>query len=161
MSEQVNDTSIQPPETALDPAMNYQTLRSIGLDTIIQTGSEQWTDYNEHDPGITILESIIFSLTDLAYRTDFPIEDIIAQQELSQEQLARQQFYTARNILSNNPLTFVDFRKLLADQKGVGSAWVEVADDPLNTLGGMVDILIDPYPELSNVVEKKEIIQSV
>ncbi|MEO1625177.1 MAG: hypothetical protein AAFV25_08455, partial [Bacteroidota bacterium] len=41
------------------------------------------------------------------------------------------------------------------------SAWVEVADDPLNTLGGMVDILIDPYPELTNVEEKKELIQRV
>ncbi|MEM8909862.1 MAG: hypothetical protein AAGD05_18585, partial [Bacteroidota bacterium] len=59
-------TSIRGPEEALSPALNFQRLYKIGLAQIVQTGSEAWTDYNAHDPGMTILETLIYSLTDLA-----------------------------------------------------------------------------------------------
>lgn len=143
MSETLENVNIQSPEVALSPALNFQNLRQIGLDTIISSGSEQWTDYNEHDPGITILESLIYSLTDLAYRTDFPIGDIIAQQQLPIDELAKKQFYTARTILSSDPVTFNDLRKKIIDLKGIDNAWIQKSNDSLNTFGGMIDILVD------------------
>ncbi len=161
MSDLVENNSIQSPEEALSPSLNFQNLREIGLSTIIQTGSEKWTDYNEHDPGITILETLIYGLTDLAYRTDFPITDIIAQQQLTYDQLAQKQFYTARDILTTNPVTFSDLRKLFIDLKGIDNAWVQPSNDPLNTFGGKVDILIDAQPHPSSLKEKKSLIKKV
>ena len=161
MSEVIENNSIQGPEEALSPALNFQNLKQIGLDTIIQTGSDAWTDYNAHDPGMTILEMLIYSLTDLAYRTDFPITDILAQQQLSTEQLSETQFYTARKILSTNPVTLNDLRKLLIDQQGVGNAWVLFNNDPLNTVGGVVDILIDPFPEPKDALDQEAIVDNV
>ena len=69
-------TTIDGP-TTLPEALNFQVLKELGLETIIQTGSQQWTDYNEHDPGITILEILTLAATDLSYRTTFSIEDIL------------------------------------------------------------------------------------
>jgi hypothetical protein len=39
---------------------------------------DQWSDFNSHDPGITILEQLCYAITDLAYRSNFPIADLIA-----------------------------------------------------------------------------------
>ncbi|MEB3362503.1 MAG: hypothetical protein VKI42_10320, partial [Synechococcaceae cyanobacterium] len=39
---------------------------------------DQWSDFNSHDPGITILEQLCFALTELAYRSQWPIEDLLA-----------------------------------------------------------------------------------
>ena len=32
---------------------------------------EKWTDYNYHDPGITLLEQICYAITDLGYKSNF------------------------------------------------------------------------------------------
>ncbi len=40
----------------LPDALNYSVLNTLGLETVIETGSDNWTDYNSHDPGTTTLE---------------------------------------------------------------------------------------------------------
>ena len=66
-----------PKKTSRKEAEDYQLLRSYGLDYIQKLGGKLWTDYNIHDPGITILELLCYALTDLGYRTAFPIQDIL------------------------------------------------------------------------------------
>ena len=116
-------TSIQGPQTLPDD-LNFRILKSIGLDTIIQTGSQQWTDYNEHDPGITILENLSLAVTDLSYRTTFPIEDILSikPNNSNQHQFYPDQFHTAANILTTCPITANDLRKSLCDIKDIDNA---------------------------------------
>ena len=41
----------------LPASENYDLLRLAGLEHIKQLGSDTWTDYNIHDPGITLLEA--------------------------------------------------------------------------------------------------------
>jgi hypothetical protein len=108
----------------VEDSRNYELLRQRGLDYIQQLGSSLWTDYNIHDPGITILELLCYAITDLGYRTSFDIKDLIADKpnEISNPQ--RQAFYTAREILTVNPWTPADYRKLLIDIVGVKNAWV-------------------------------------
>src|SRR5580765_6285944 len=61
-----------------DHSEDYGWLRQKGLEYIEQLGSRLWTDYNIHDPGITLLELLSFALTDLAYRTSFNVADLLA-----------------------------------------------------------------------------------
>ena len=110
------------------PAEDYVALRKQGFKAIERLGSAIWTDYNNSDPGITILEAICYAITDLAYRTGFEVKDILAPEELS-EDTWRQIFYTARQILHNSPLTITDYRKLIVDVKGVRNAWIEPSKD--------------------------------
>jgi hypothetical protein len=53
-------------------------MRQKGLEYIQLLGSKFWTDYNIHDPGISILEALCYALTDLGYRTSLDIKDLLA-----------------------------------------------------------------------------------
>jgi len=110
---------------------NYALLRQKGLQYIRQLGSRLWTDYNIHDPGITILEALCYAITDLGYRSSFDIRDLLAlnASEIADEsgQFSsdkRQAFFTARHILTVNPLTINDFRKLLISIEGIKNGWL-------------------------------------
>ncbi len=71
-----------PPSITLDPsphpALSYAQLRAEALELLGRLCGDQWSDFNTHDPGITILEQLCFALTELAYRSQWPIEDLIA-----------------------------------------------------------------------------------
>lgn len=116
---------------SLTDSSNYALLRQKGLEYIEKLGSKLWTDYNTHDPGITFLEAIAYALTDLGFRTSLDIKDLLA---LPAEETAdadgqypsdkRQALYTARNILTVNPWTCDDFRKLLINIDGIKNGWL-------------------------------------
>jgi len=115
----------------LDPSQDYAWLRQKGLQYVQELGSRLWTDYNIHDPGITVLEQLCYALTDLSYRASFSMADLLAAPpwEKPARDPARQGFFTAKNILTMNPLTVRDFRKLLIDLAGVRNGWLTVAPD--------------------------------
>ena len=108
----------------LTGSSNYELLRQEGLNAIQQLGSRWWTDYNIHDPGITQLELLCYALSDLGYRTSLDIKDLLAVPVTETPDPKRQAFYTAREILTTNPWTVNDFRKLLIDINGVKNAWL-------------------------------------
>ena len=60
-------------------SMKYETLRELGIQHIQELAGKLWTDYNTHDPGITILEVLSYALTDIGYRINYDIKDILAQ----------------------------------------------------------------------------------
>jgi len=94
----------------LDAAQDFYRLRREGIGFIAQMGSRSWTDYNVHDPGITILEAFCYAITDLAYRVGWRIEDLLTPDptKVSVDPLQpfpNQAFPTARRILTTNPVT--------------------------------------------------------
>jgi uncharacterized protein YegP (UPF0339 family) len=109
---------------ALPEAVDYYLLRKKGVDFIEELGNKWWTDYNIHDPGITILEALCYALTELGHRTGFDIKDLLADPGNKILHPDRQAFYTAREILTVNPWTVTDFRKLLVDTPGIKNAWL-------------------------------------
>lgn len=106
-----------------DPALDQRQLAGIGLDGVRRLSRRQWTDHNTHDPGITTLELLAYALTDLAYRTRFPIEDLLAAPKDNAVEMARL-FDSAGQILPGMPVTEADYRKLLIDLPGVKNAWL-------------------------------------
>lgn len=111
-----------------DPALDQQQLYALGLDHIRRLSRGLWTDHNIHDPGITMLELACYALTELAYRAHFPIEDLLAASPDNTSN-KEQQFFTAREILPNRPLTANDYRKLLIDMVQVRNAWIVPVDE--------------------------------
>ncbi|MDB5086634.1 MAG: hypothetical protein JWR09_628 [Mucilaginibacter sp.] len=110
------------------PAEDYTSLRSEGIKLIEELGSDIWTNYNFSDPGITILEAVCYAITDLSYRTDFDIKDLLAPKQLTNDTW-NQVFYTAKHILHNNALNINDYRKLIIDIVGVRNAWLTLSKD--------------------------------
>ncbi len=109
------------------PALNtpgittdFDLLREAGIAHIANLSGNLWTDFNSHDPGITILEVLSYALTDLGFRTDFPLQDLLAS---APEEDASKQFFTAAEILPSNPITSNDLRKILIDIPEIKNAW--------------------------------------
>jgi len=105
--------------------LDFDKLRTEGIDYLGRLGGKLWTDHNVHDPGITILEMLCYALLDLGYRTNLPEADLFARNP--EDKTPDNNFYTPAQILACNPLTITDFRKLLVDIEGVKNAWLEVA----------------------------------
>ncbi|MBD2199394.1 MULTISPECIES: hypothetical protein [Calothrix] len=101
--------------------LDFQKLREIGIKHLQALSGKLWTDYNLHDPGVTILEVLCYAVTDLGYRNNLDIQDLLALPPNSQEN----NFFTADEILSCNPVTELDIRKRLIDIPGVRNAWLK------------------------------------
>nr|NKQ94663.1 hypothetical protein [Escherichia coli] len=114
----------------LGPDQDYQLLRRAGLDYIESLGSQYWTDYNIHDPGITLLELLCYAVTDLGYRTAFNIKDLLTPPSGQNMDTDQQALFTARRILTMNPWTVADYRKLLADIPHIKNAWLQCMSCP-------------------------------
>ncbi len=111
-----------PKNPVYPPSMDWTLLRREGIRHIERLGSAIWTDYNLHDPGITMLEVLAYAITDLGYRSNLPMEDLMTPPSSESK---RRFFYTAQDILTNGPVTALDYRKILIDIPGVKNAWVE------------------------------------
>jgi uncharacterized protein len=103
--------------------LDYSFLRKKGLEYIEQLSHKIWTDYNSHDPGVTILEMLAYAITDLGMRTSMPIENLLSPSEEESEE-NRKQFFTASEILPSAPVTRLDYRKLFIDIEGVKNCWI-------------------------------------
>ena len=95
----------------LPESQDFNILRKLGVTHIEKMAAKLWTDYNVHDPGITTLEMLCYAITDLGYRTAYPVEDILAEKTIGQH-TDNLNFYTARQIMPCSPVTFNDFRAL-------------------------------------------------
>jgi hypothetical protein len=119
------------PLLAKKPHLDFQWLRRAGLAHIGELSGKIWTDHNAHDPGITILEALCFALIDLGYRTTLPMEDLLAKPAnspaIASDFPEDDNFFTPLEILSCNPTTITDYRKLLLEVDGVRNAWLEPA----------------------------------
>lgn len=111
----------------VNPLENAWALKATALDHIRQLAGKVWTDHNIHDPGIAILDLLCFAVSDLGYRMSFPVEDLLASEETEDGRTKPPQFFTAREILTSDPVTALDFRKYLIDTPGVKNAWIRPA----------------------------------
>jgi len=158
---------------SLKESQDYNFLRTEGLGHIEKLASKLWTDYNIHDPGVTILELLCYAITDLGYRTDFEIKDLLTRIKDGADPESGD-FFTAAEILPSSPVTFDDLRKMLIDISGVRNAWItknqeinycldiaaaklkeectKNSDELLQPLNGLYDVLIETEDNVSDKI---------
>ena len=159
------EDSFIPKTLNIRPEMDFDLLRKEGIKHAQELSGENWTDYNEHDPGVTILEQLAYAITDLGYRTNMDIKDLLASQEKPEltERIGDREyktpFYTALDIFPTNPITKFDFRKVLIDRiQPINNAWLF----PLNQLQdnssikGIYLILVEVEPQYVTTLEDEE-----
>ena len=135
------------------PSQDYAFLRAKGLEHIERLAHRLWTDYNVHDPGITILELLSYAITDLGYRTGQDIRDLLTEDD-NGVPVNRSNFHTALEIFPCNPVSFSDLRKLLIDINGVRNAWIEAHQSVVYCVHHPDQELIDCPGEESRDVTK-------
>lgn len=98
-----------------NPISDFEILLKQAITLIQKLTGHVWTDFNIHDPGVTILEQLCYALTDLYYKTEFNIEDILTDKDglIHRKQHA---FFEKKQILTCNPVTVNDFVKIILDE---------------------------------------------
>lgn len=102
---------------------DFESLRARAVQFAQAASGNIWTDYNLHDPGVTLLEQTCFALSEIGYQAAHPIRDLLTETdgELRYADLA---LYDPRAVLPTAPVTDMDLTSSLSDQPGVSSAWV-------------------------------------
>ena len=95
--------------------LDFDALRKAGIAMLQELCGEKWTDYNLHDPGVTILEQLCYGITDLAYRSEFAPEDYLAG-PFGKIDFTRHALHQADTILPSQVLTADDYRKIIYDR---------------------------------------------
>jgi hypothetical protein len=121
--------SRKPPAAA---ALNFTELRQAGMEYLEKVVGALWSDYNVHDPGITLLELLCYGITDITYRTTFPDADIFAPAPGKPPKPEEPPFTTARFALTNAPVTINDYRKLFLDRFAeLRNVWLDPVTETL------------------------------
>jgi uncharacterized protein YegP (UPF0339 family) len=115
------DTVLLPVKLSNEPSVNIDFLRTEGRKYIETLSRKLWTDYNIHDPGILIKDVLAYAITDLGYRLQFPIEDILSENPDG----IMSDFPDGNESLTTAPLTMKDYRKILIDIEGIDNAWFQ------------------------------------
>jgi hypothetical protein len=132
--------------------LRYDLLFEEGLKFAQKYSGKIWTDYNYHDPGVTFLEYLSYALTDLGYRTDFPLEDIFLFGADDFDPIKQNLLFGPATIFNTTPSTVNDYRKLIIDRvKRVANAWIIPIEDHKMGIRGLFEIFIECSEELSEL----------
>lgn len=85
----------------------------------------QWSDRDDHDPGITLLQALAYSASDLAYRHTLPLPDLLTAAPSADGQAPAAPLFPAgfgpAEMLSCAPVTEEDYRRFILDLRHVGT----------------------------------------
>jgi hypothetical protein len=101
-------------------AQDYHFLLQAAMDTLQRLTGKLWTDYNIHDPGITLLEILSYATTELGYCLNFPVQDLLASP--AKAKTPESTFFAPDKILHSAPITASDYTRLFLDIHEVGMA---------------------------------------
>lgn len=108
----------RPPD---DPILDWNLLVAEGRRSLEAMSDGRWTDFNAHDPGITILELVCYALTDLGYRAQHSVSDLLA---------GFPALAGPAELLTTRAVTLADLRRTALDADGVRNVWIEPAESP-------------------------------
>jgi hypothetical protein len=139
-NEPITITTAKSTEDILD--VNF--LKQSGIESIQELSGKKWTDYNIHDPGITILEILCFAFTELGFRSGYDIKDLFAESLTSKSD--SDTLFNPHDILSSGAITYNDFVKIFLDVDGINNIEI-VKSKRLPEFHGLFDM----YVELSDI----------
>lgn len=127
----------QPVEEALYTKLQAQTAAEVQ-----RLAGQVWTDYNAHDPGVTVGDIANHALAELDYKLGFPLADYCVE-EGGTFSPGRLGLFPPEEAYTTQPVTVEDYRRLfLAHVPGIED--VQMACDP-QTGGYTVRVLPSPF----------------
>ncbi len=142
----------------LEKAQDFKFLRNEGIKRIQELTGSYWTDYNLHDPGVTILEQLCYAITDLSYRTSVDIE-----KHIFSDNQGDVPFFKPEDILTNGPITINDFRKVFIDTiPEIRNIWIEPAPVSSCIFNGLYNIRVDlSHQQLQGYLSEEDLRKSI
>ena len=136
-------------------ALDFHFLKEKAVGYIQELSGHQWTDFNLHDPGVTILDQLCYALTDLGIRTQINFKDLLSSQRSA---INHHTFFSASQILTASPWTINDYRRLLLDRFPVLADvyLVPLARKQRQTIQGLYLVLLKCNPEWKRTKASEE-----
>ncbi len=92
----------------------YKEYQDKALALIQELCGEIWTNFNEHDPGVTILDIVNYALLELQYSLKFPFESYISEDNKIDFELMG--LFPAGTLFSRSPVTVEDYGRLIEEK---------------------------------------------
>jgi hypothetical protein len=127
------------------PPTHFDSLRRTALQAAQHLAGDHWTDYNLHDPGVTLLEAFAYAATELAYRADAPVATLLADAQGAVD-WARHGLHPPPAALPCRPSTAADLQRWLLDrvQAADGSAGLAGLSLRPGAWPGVLDAVLEP-----------------
>ena len=90
----------------------YTELQRQTLAEAQRLSGKVWTDYNAHDPGVTLADTANYALTELDYKLGFPLPDYLSDRESAFDP-ERFGLFPPADVYTTAPITADDYRRLL------------------------------------------------
>lgn len=95
----------------------YNILQKNSLEAVQELSKAIWTDYNEHDPGVTILDLLNYVLWELNYQLSFNFEDYL-NTLVSHFNPEEHGLFKPLDVFPVSSVTLDDYRELFFDAIG-------------------------------------------
>lgn len=132
-------------------SQRFDDLLKDGIELVQKFSGNKWTDYNYHDPGITFLEQICYAITDLGYRANFPIDDLLSPNKSDNNLEATNLFIPPKKVFATSPLTINDYKKLIIDSvESVNNVFIEVVKNHKLGINGIFNVSLQLKDNMSS-----------
>ncbi|HEY9513346.1 MAG TPA: hypothetical protein VIQ48_12330 [Rhodanobacter sp.] len=98
-----------------DDPFAFEALRKRGIALVQALTGESWSDFNYHDPGVTLLEALCFALTENVFSAEQPLIDQLTAPD-GRVHYRRLGLHAAEEILPCRPCTSMDYVCWLLDR---------------------------------------------
>lgn len=133
--------------TSDSDGLDFNGLRQRGIALLQDLSQGRWTDYNLHDPGVTLLELLCYGLTDLLYRSQFDVPDYLVNEHGAID-YAKQALYAPQLIFPNRAVTDLDICKCIYDRiPEVEDVWIK-SHHQRKLAQGLFSVYIKPHESL-------------
>ena len=90
----------------------YTVLQRRTLAELQRLAGEVWTDYNPHDPGVTVADAVNYALTETDYKLGFGMEDYLTDTDGTWP-VGRYGLFPVSEVYPSAPVTTDDYRRLI------------------------------------------------
>ncbi|PXX59076.1 hypothetical protein SAMN05660489_04872 [Pseudomonas sp. LAMO17WK12:I10] len=97
--------------------IEFESLLVQAMRAIEAYSSTSWSNTDEHDPGITLLQALCYNTSDVAYRTSLPLTDLLtpAPQDQKDDGGIFPTEFGPQRALTCGPVSVDDYRRALLD----------------------------------------------
>ena len=108
-----------------DP-ISFDVLRQNAIARAQDASRDVWTDYNLHDPGVTLLEQSSFALTEVAYQAAHLTRDLLTG-DTGNLDFSGLALFDPKQVLPSEPVTDLDLSALISDSADIDRCTVKQA----------------------------------
>jgi hypothetical protein len=138
--------------------LDFKYLKELALEQLQKLSGKLWTDFNTHDPGITILEILCFAATEQGYRSGYSVRDLLAHPPPDTDEY--ETLIGSAEILSSGCVTINDYRRLLLDIEGIRNALLRPANE-YPDFKGIYNVYLELLPDYNTEFARKAIVEAV